>query len=473
MVQNSSMTDIIYDFFTSRILLGYYVAGDRLPSVSYISRQFQVSALTVRTALSHMREEGMIETTERKRSTVIYKLNIQNEQQYLNAFLSRKEGIDDICRQSDILFVPIARLYLQKQNAASIKQIRTLLKKGKGHPAKQITMFYAEIMQPLNNPLALNLHWEIVRFLQMPYLYTANFNETGAHAEKHIKQMLSLIETGNIEKAVEEMQAFNRYVTKTFIESMPIVTSTKPPVDRIPFKWQIYREHPQLCYTLAADLMSKIDACVYDNNEFLPSCQTLAQEYKVSYITMRRTLELLNDICITETLNGIGTRVISGKLTGVPNLSQPIQKNLRFYLQALQIGTLTCKNVAVNTLTSLNDDSFRELEQKIGRHIAEGKAFLLAETCLRFLGENSPSPFIREVYHQLYRLLLWGHILHVYSQKLDASQTHEVYGGKLRKALLRGDPEAFATLFSELMELFYKGANMLLLELGLHSIHQP
>ena len=58
-MQNSSMTDIIYDYFYSRILFGYFLPGDQLPSISYICRQFQVSALIVRTAFARLREEGM------------------------------------------------------------------------------------------------------------------------------------------------------------------------------------------------------------------------------------------------------------------------------------------------------------------------------------------------------------------------------------------------------------------------------
>lgn len=61
-MQNNSMTDIIYDYFSSRILFGYYLPGDRLPSIQYICRQFQVSALTARSALARMRDEGYIET---------------------------------------------------------------------------------------------------------------------------------------------------------------------------------------------------------------------------------------------------------------------------------------------------------------------------------------------------------------------------------------------------------------------------
>lgn len=48
-MQNNSMTEIIYDYFSSRILFGYFLPGEQLPSIQYISRQFQVNPLTVRT----------------------------------------------------------------------------------------------------------------------------------------------------------------------------------------------------------------------------------------------------------------------------------------------------------------------------------------------------------------------------------------------------------------------------------------
>lgn len=465
-MQSSSMTDIIYDYFHSRILFGYFLPGDQLPSVSYTCRQFQVSALIVRTAFARLREESMIETTERKGSTVTYRPGKEQGRQYRDSFLSRKEGMEDICRHSDIIFDSIARLYMPKQNEDSIRQIRAQLKKRKGHPAKQVTMFYAEAMQPLNNPLALNLHWEIVRYLRIPYFEAANFGDTGVQAEDSIERMLTLIEAGNAEKAVEVMQAFNRNGLRLFIESLSVMMDTEQPVEQIPFKWQIYRDQPQLCYTLAAQLMSKIDARVYKQGEFLPSCQALAREYGVSLITMRRTLELLNDICVTETLNGVGTRVISGKSMGLPKLSQPVQKSLLLYLQALQIAALSCHDVAKHTLSSLDDGGYDTLDRMIGRHVEENKAFLLAETCLRFIGEHSPSAFIKEVYHQLYHLLLWGHTLHLFSQKMDASHTHEAYARKLRDALSRRDVEGFVFQYAELMGLFLQGAKRLLLALG-------
>lgn len=276
-MQNNSMTEIIYDYFSSRILFGYFLPGEQLPSIQYICRQFQVNPLTVRTALLRLREEGVIETTERKRSTVTYQPDEQQEQRYRAAFLSRREGMDDMCRNSGILFDPIARLCLQKQTEDSIHQIRSQLKKRKGHPAKQVNMFYAEAMRPLNNPLVLNLHWEMVRYLRTPYLqHPANFDDAGAAASEHIERMLGHIEARNVEKAVEAMQAFDRDVMQRFFASLDVMLDAPEPVEQVRFEWQIYREHPQLCYTLAAELMSKIDARVYKQEALLPSCQALA-----------------------------------------------------------------------------------------------------------------------------------------------------------------------------------------------------
>lgn len=463
----NNMTDIIYDYFTTRIQFGYYQQGERFPSVNYICRQFQVNALTVRTALIKMREEGYIDTTERKYSIVTYCPDKQQEQRYRQAFLSRKDGMDDMCRNSSILFGPIVQFYLQRQTEESIRQIRLHLKKRKIPPVKQINMFYAEAMRPLNNPLVLNLHWEMARYLQTPYLpRTVNFGNSDT-ATAHIEQMLVLIEQGNTEKALEATMAFSKIVMQGFFESLAVNMDMSEPVEQIPFEWQFYTNHPQLCYTLATELMSKIDVKVYKQEAFLPSCKALAKEYGVSHSTMRRTLELLNSIRVTETQNGIGTRVISGRLDGSPDLSNlQIRKCMLQLLQAMQICALTCKNVAVYTLSSLEDENLQVLCCEIGRLAQEGIAFLITKTCLRFIGNNSPSAFIREVYQKLCHLLQWGHALHIFSHKLDASRLYETYAGGLQEALRRRDIESFSGQLSELMKISVDGTKALLLEHG-------
>lgn len=465
-MRDSSMTEIIYDYYASRILFGYFVPGDPLPSTSYICNQFQVSALTVRAAFARLREENLIKTTERKLATVVYKPGPQTERRYLLSFMARKEGMDDICRNAGLIFGPMAQFYFKQQDNTSLKRIRSQLKKSQGHPAKQITLLYSEAMKPLNNALALNLYWEVVRYLRTPYLRRpADFDDTDAQAEQHVKRMLDFIASGSSEAAVKEMLAFSRDVTQSFFKRLPSAPEAGPAAS-FPFGWQIYREHPQLCYTLAAKIMARIDSGAYVMEALLPSCQAMAQEYGVSLITMRRTLELLGDMGVTETYNGIGTKVAAGKNKAAPNFSHlQIRKSLILFLQALQISALTCKYISVHTLSSLDD--FQALERKIRRQTEEHKAFLLGETCLQFIGENSPSAFIKEVYHQLCQLLLWGHCLHVFYPQGEGAHFHELLAVKISDSLRSRDIQKFADLLSELMTASVRISRGLLLDLGL------
>lgn len=467
-MQTNSMTGIIYDYFTSRIRFGYFREGDQLPSIPKIRRQFGVSALTVRAALTQMKENGFIETTERTPATVIFQQDKQSEQEYIHYFLSHMEGMDDICRSSGIIFSPIIQLYFQRQDKASIKRMRSKLKKADFRTAKPIIMLYAEAMLPLNNSLIINLHWEMVRYLSTPYLGNSiNFDETNAQAAKHIELILDLLEAEQFKQAAEEAEKFNENVTYQFLKRIQSSFAADEQIEQIPFEWYIYREHPQLCYTLAADIMSKIDEQIYKPGGFLPSCRALSIAYDVSFITARRTISLLNDLGVTESLNGIGARVLLDKRPVSPDFTQPqIRKSLILFLQAMQIGALSCGNVAIHTLSSLSGEARLSLEQDLQTYIDNNTAYLTGGTCLRFIGENSSSPYIREVYSQLYRLMLWGHSLHMFFQDSENIAFYIDYTVRLREKLQNHDIQGFSVLLTELITSGVEISRKILLQLG-------
>lgn len=468
-MQITKMTEIIYDYFTSRIKFGYFKKGERLPSIPNIRKQFGVSALTVRTVLKQMKEEGYIETTERTPATVIFQPDEQSEQQYIEYFLSHRDGMDDICRSSDIIFGPIIQLYFQKQDKASLKRMQSKLRKASSHTVKPIIMFYADAIQSLNNSLILNLHWEMARYLSIPYLRPPlNFEDSNAQAMDHIRQILQLLVTNQAGQAARETELFNEGVIYQFLKRLESLYTPGEPIGQIPFHWHIYREHPQLCYTIAAEIMSKVDRQVYEQGEFLPSCKALSIEYGVSFITARRTVSLLNEMCITESLNGIGARIISESSSASPDLQHPqIQRALSLFLQSLHLGSLTCKNAAIHTLSSL--ESFQSLEHEIQSLINTEKTYFTGGTCLRFIGDNSPSPFIKEVYKQVYHLLLWGYSLHRFYKTPENINYYEASSIKLLENLQNRDIEAFADLLSELLSSGLNTTRDILIQLGINE----
>ena len=72
MKKDKGLYELIYEYYESRILFGYYKYGDSLSSVSVICSTFQVGRNTVRAALAKLEEKGYIVTEERRAAEVVY-----------------------------------------------------------------------------------------------------------------------------------------------------------------------------------------------------------------------------------------------------------------------------------------------------------------------------------------------------------------------------------------------------------------
>ena len=107
--------------------------------------------------------------------------------------------------------------------------------------------------------------------------------------------------------------------------------------------------------------------------------------------------------------------------------------------------------MAADTLSSLGGSGFQALAEQIQMQKEEKKAYLVGETCHRFIGENSPSALVREVYRQLYQLLLWGHALHLFFQKPERISAYTAYADGLLERLQNRDIVGFSSLLSELL----------------------
>lgn len=89
MEPKNKLYQIIYDYYVTRILFGYYKFGDTFPTISKISELFQLSIPTVRTALTLLEKDRYIKNMAPKAAKVIYKASqdnlIQNISDYLQA----------------------------------------------------------------------------------------------------------------------------------------------------------------------------------------------------------------------------------------------------------------------------------------------------------------------------------------------------------------------------------------------------
>lgn len=148
---------------------------------------------------------------------------------------------------SELLFGACWALRLNQLSAGEWEKFRSLSEQNTDHTVSVTFQFCLMALRALDNSLILNLYWEVLRFLKFPYLTE---DET----------------------------------------------------------WNIFRQRPQLCYTLVCSVIRDIEKGIYAKRSFLPSLPKMAKHYKVSVSTVRRSLSILNNAGLTKSFQGKGTQ---------------------------------------------------------------------------------------------------------------------------------------------------------------------
>lgn len=449
MKKDIGLQRLVYDYFESRILFGFYQYGDKMPSIQQIGTMFHLGRTTVRTALSLLEKEGYIKTQERKTAVVVFRAGRDSfEENAAKYFIPRKEGMEDFEKAGLLLFVPLweegLRRWDQKKWELFGNEQGLSLSGGVPLPVK----LYIMALSALDNTLILNLYWEAIRYVRFPYLANKSAKKIkGAKLEDITREkMITLLNQefeasyGNLEKEVFE-----------FIETAKVKYGLKE-AEPIPFQWSIYRQRPQMRYTLASLIIREIMAGRYPIGGYLPTLVQMEEQFGVSLTTVRRTLNLLEELGITKSYQGKGTMVCM-KPASVDLSRTDIRNGFILYIESLQLLSLTIYGVSQCTLESAPKEKRDELKDKLHELRRYKKSCNCFEVFLRFITEECPLAMIRECYGNLRELLAWGYPFTVL--RLDLEKLDERYSEMLRRMeehLEMDDLTAFSADWKELME---------------------
>ena len=449
MKKDIGLQRLVYDYFESRILFGFYQYGDKMPSIQQIGTMFHLGRTTVRTALSLLEKEGYIMTQERKTAVVVFRAGRASfEENAAKYFIPRKEGMEDFEKAGLLLFVPLweegLRKWDQKKWKIFDKEQEVSLPGGVPLPVK----LYIMALSALDNTLILNLYWEAIRYVRFPYLANKSVKKIKEEKleditrEKVITLLNQEFETsyGNLETEVFE-----------FIEAAKVKYGIKE-AEPIPFKWSIYRQRPQMRYTLASLIIREIMAGRYPLGSYLPTLVQMEKQFGVSLTTVRRTLRLLEELGITKSYQGKGTLVCM-EPASVDLSRADIRNGFILYIESLQLLSLTIYGVSQCTLGSAPKEKRDELRETLRKLRKDKKSCNCFEVYLMFITEECPLAMIRECYGKLRELLAWGYPFT--ALRLDLNKLDESYSEILRRMeehLEKDDLTAFSTDWKELME---------------------
>ena len=416
---SSELYQLVYDYYATRIMFGYYAYGEALPSIPKICKRFHLAVSTVRAALAHLEQDGYIKLEAFKVAKVSYQTTPAQIRAYAaHYFLPREFGLRDISLSGHYLLEPLWDAGLQRWGEKDWGRLRDALAKPISDSLFMPMELYIIVFSSLDNKLLLNLYWEIIRYIGFPYLSAAckpkrlSPDKLDTQTNTEIANFLKQKFTARFASSTQELFDFLQQIHAEY--------AAKPPA-QIPFIWHIYRSRPQMRYSLVSDIIRKILKGQYPVGSYLPSLPQMAEQYGVALSTVRRTITLLCNLGVVRSYHGKGTQVcISPENIDV---SKPdVRCVLRIYRESLQLLAWTARSVTLFTLQSAHEKDLETLAEEFRQRRLDKQSYLYFETLLSFISTQCPSAMIRECYKNLKELLACGYpitLLRIKTENLD------------------------------------------------------
>lgn len=470
MKNDNQFSNLIYEYFLIRFRFSYYKYGDTLPTIETLCQKFGVGAQTVKAALRNLRKDGYISMKNGQSTKVLFRQSKEELISFVYHYYTRRQAaFTDLIASSELIFVPMLVEGLRRMDENDLACILRFTKCGN---ADDLFHFYGFTLQKMENPLTLNLFLEISLFLGFPFaalepqppFYDASL------VSRRLAELLVLVRAKNWDSVHNLLLDYQRNDGSLVSGYMDQYIENIPESEQIPFVWRVYRDHPQICYSLATRIMHEIYLGEYSRTEYLPSYEKMAEKYNVSVSTIRRTIRVLNQSGIAESVNGKGTRVFTiGKLCNMPDFDSPaVRRNLALYVQSFEMIIYSCREVSCSMFLALTQENLSALIKQLEEYRIIKKCELSMWHILICISQFSPFKGVREIYAKVYGLFLWGYPLKgSFNDTSRLDRISEEFTDELIKALKGRDYSQAAAAVEDVFKKQFPAAKVYLQKCGI------
>ena len=456
MTRSTSLEKTIYRHLAARIQSGFYSDGRRFPSVQEIARQFGVSYCPAQRALKTLEKDGLVRVA-RGKGTVVLKKPCEN---YLESdtFRERRAALADLAETLKLLSPAIAFQGLCHMAASGVPFDPAPEKSGRIRQWSGVAPLFEDACLALGSQTASSLYYDINAFIQSAFtdLFHAGKGETGQirfpnHLAGEFAASFQLCAAGDHAAAKNRLEKLAGFFFGELARLLHETAPGKTALPEQPFSWTPRKGRTRYCDMIAIDLACKINEGLYPPGTLLPAGTVLADIYHVSAITMRRTVGLLNRLGVTRPVNGVGTRVVSGRDPGMADRLNALMpgNNLRTFLETFQLLAVTSEPALRHTFPRFGPEIRHSLQEAFS--VKEGSAAITAalSASLRGIVLYSPLAALREIYSKITLLLLNGGLLRF--SRIEVEAGWPALSEKLANALADGDSGRFARAFRQLL----------------------
>lgn len=447
---------IIYDLFVTQIQFGTYKYKDRLPKMEDVSQWFSVSLETVKTAYHQLKTEGYITLTKKAGAAVAIRLQETESEKNIQTFFSlRKDAVMDLNQSFAPLFCHAQWYGLKNAKAEQLDELERLCSQTKILRPYLMIQHIRLIYGSLSNDLLMRLIWQAFLFYQAPFLSLPADLIAFEDSNAPLRDMIRLCRQKDWDGLYTTVTSCQEQITSAIHWFYENRITMKPAGEPVPFNWNIYQNTTQRCYSLSIDILKGIRLGFFAQDGFLPSPAKIAEYMQVSAITVRRSLKLLNQLGVTQSVNGVGTKILNiEESINYCDFSQPlVQKRLMEFTQSLQILAMTCRACA--RILFMNPAAVDMWKKRLA-YIRENFRYeAVVFASLELIPLYFPIQTVRQIYENLVCFLLWGYPLRcMHGSREEINEFYLPYVNFFSECLEHGNWDGLAAELENL--LFYE-----------------
>lgn len=456
MEEKKTLHDYLYENLKEQIQTGYYKYGDTLPSMSQLCGTYHVGIRTVRDVLSELRDQGMIQTEERRHATVVYrKTGERDSVSDIVAVLKRKKSVLAVYETMEQLmpglFAFSVRVCGVEAAMEHMKGLKKDRRKGVHARWKSSSNALYNLLDASHNLLFRDIFTSLEIGARIPFFlepeYTPPFPSCCGEYDDPI-WMAEAVASGDARLIRERFAGMYRSLghdIKLYLDWIETRTGTGEIEQKNSYSWNWKQGRDHFYIQIARDLIDRIGLGIYKDGAFLPPEAVLAEEYGVSVATIRRAISMLNRLGFGRTYNVKGTQVtlFNDQATFQAMKNKVHKRDTLLYLSGLQFMALASAPAARMVVPLMGSEEIKRMGEELDRPYAVPLSVLM-----HHITEDIPMEPFRIILQQVGSILHWGYYYSFYQDGIKASSGLNQMSHEAFRRLRSGDTEEFARLLS-------------------------
>lgn len=406
------MYERVFQILKNRIECGLLPAGSSLPSRVNLCEEFGTSEKTIRRALKMLKEQGLIDTQQRKRPVISYNCNTVHRTAVLALEKIDAEITDDVLKTGVLLCYPVIKNGISLCQKEDLERPRKILENMRIENADEFwrlsKRFWRFFVARNENDLSLravdSLGLGDLKPLQDDAVCRTKYYE-------QLQEFMRIIESGGAPESApfDDMSGLYGF---TYGDRPAFHAPSDSTVVLGRERLEKLLSGAEVRYAAVyMDLLGLIAVGRYRRGDKLPTHRELQEKYGVCADTTIKAIQMMQEWGVVKTVrgNGIFVEMELEELKKIQIPAHLIANQVRRYLDSLELLALTVEGTAGCAAPRIAQEEIRAVKNKISRLWNE--EYLYGRTpavLLDFIIEHTGIDALNGVYALLQRNLRIG-----------------------------------------------------------------